>query len=127
MIKNGKNSPLGSGAQFVPDVSNGVMDLMQNVRVGIMQKVNTNGYTSEIPVYSKSMATKIPFSARQLEIKPEGQRSWAWYRLLMLTNITLKTDDRFVMDGVKYRVMRTSNYSEYGYNEYDVVEDYNGT
>lgn len=124
MIINGKNRPLGSGAQFVPDVSNGVMDLMQNVTVGVMQKVNNQGYTTEIPIYTKTMATREPFTARQLEIKPEGQRAWAWYRMRMLINLVLKTDDRFLLNGIKYRVMRSSNYFEYGYNEYDVIEDY---
>lgn len=124
MILNGKDTPLGSGAQFVPDVSNGVMNLMQNVTVGVMQKVNLNGYATEIPLYISTMATKEPFSAQQLEIKPEGQRAWSWFRMRILIDVILKTDDRFVMNDLKYRVMRSSEYTEYGYNEYDVVLDY---
>ncbi|RTL04658.1 hypothetical protein EKK58_10130 [Candidatus Dependentiae bacterium] len=124
MILNGKNSPLGSGAEFVPDVSNGVMFQMQNVEVTVMQKVNLDGYTSEIPIKTKTMATKEAFTQRQLLIKPEGQRRWQWFRLRMLNNVILALDDRFILDSKPYRVMATSNYKEYGYNEYDVVLDY---
>lgn len=126
MILNGKDQPLSSGNNFVPDVGNGVMQFMQNVVVGVMQKVNLNGYTSEIPLYKKTMAVKQSFTSRQLQIKPEGQRGWQWYKIHMLNNIKLKLDDRFLMNAVKYRVMRSSEYTEYGYTEYEVIEDYQG-
>ncbi len=124
MIKNGKDTPLGAAAQYVPDVSNGIMDLMHNVTVGVMQKNNVNGYSKEVPIYIKTMAVRQPFKPRQLEIKPEGQRSWQWFRMHMLVNVRLKVDDRFSMDNVFYRVMSASDYSEFGYYEYDVIQDY---
>ncbi len=124
MIVNGKDQPIGSAAQFVPDTSNAIMNLMRPVVIAFMQKVNQNGRVQEIPVYTRTMATRQPFTARQLEIKPEGQRAWQWFRMHMLPDIVLKTDDRFEMDKKKYRVMRSSEYGEYGFYEYDIVQDY---
>lgn len=63
-----------------------------------------------------------PFTSKDLQVKPEGQRAWAWSMLHCLPDVVLKTGEYVLIDGVKYRVMKLTDYSDYGYLEYDIVE-----
>jgi len=65
-----------------------------------------------------------PLSAQKLLIKPEGQRAWIWKLLYAEPDLKLKMDDVGILDGVRYRVMERTDYSEYGYVEYHLVNDY---
>lgn len=65
-----------------------------------------------------------PFSARELKIKPEGERSWAWQMLHTTIDVNLPNDSIFVFKGLKYRVMSELPYSDYGYRQYELVQGY---
>jgi hypothetical protein len=65
-----------------------------------------------------------PLSARQLEIKPEGQRSWRWFELHCKTQIELHIDDIVFWRCKKYRVMAIHDWSDYGYYRYELAEGF---
>jgi hypothetical protein len=65
-----------------------------------------------------------PFGARELKIKPEGQRSWGWKMLHTTPEVQLKNDEEFTYQGTRYRVMSQQNFRDYGYITYELVQDY---
>lgn len=100
------------------------------------------GWTKKIPVIiifqeivdhkkveSESPAVKLeinlqPMPFEQIEKKPEEQRSWKWYSLWVRFGALLKTDDKIIIENVKYRIMKSGNWRDGGYQFYEVIEDY---
>lgn len=119
--KDRKLEDLGSG---LPDVGYSVMQFLQTVKIGIIEKQQINGYTQEIINYIKTQAARQPLSAQELAIKAEGERSWKWEKIHTTPEVKLSTDDRIVFKGIPYRVMEKFDYTEYGFLEYHVVEDF---
>lgn len=111
-------------ANDLPDVSVGVQMFFQNIKIDLIIKINENGYLKEIKKCILTQGVRQTMTPRQLMMKPEGQRTWKWSRLHMLPNQRLKLDDIVKISEVKYRVMSSVDQSEYGFIEYDIVEDY---
>lgn len=65
-----------------------------------------------------------PLPQERIDKKPEGQRSWKWRSLWVKFGPLLKTDDKLIIDGITYRIMSVSNWSEGGYQAYEAIEDY---
>ena len=124
MIQNGKDLPLGLASSGLPDVSGAVDMLLQPVSIGVVQKRQVDGYTQEVTTYFDTKACRQPFSPRKLEVLPEGERSWRWETLWTLPNLVLKPDDVIYYRGIRYRVMSRLNWSEYGFYEFNILEDY---
>lgn len=68
-----------------------------------------------------------PFGARELRIKPEGQRSWGWKMLHTTPDVQLRNDEEFTYQGTRYRVMSQQSFRDYGYITYELVQDYKTT
>lgn len=120
---NAKNFKVNQLASALPDVSVSVNEFLQNVSIGFVQKQQIKGLTQEVIVYKPYMAVKQPMR-EELSIQMEGERSWKWYTIHATPDLVLATDDVIVFDTLRYRVMGKKNYAEYGYVEYDVIEDY---
>lgn len=67
-----------------------------------------------------------PLGPRELKLKSEGERAWAWRLLHTTPDVDLKPGDEFTIGGVPYRVMGTNNFNDYGYVSYQLVENYRG-
>jgi hypothetical protein len=67
-----------------------------------------------------------PFSAREVAIKPEGQRRWRWYRLHVSAAVDLEPGEEFIMQGFKYKIMSDLPYHRNGYYEYELVQTFTG-
>lgn len=66
-----------------------------------------------------------PLRDDQLQFKPEGQRSWAWYWIHAKSGtLNLQTQDKIIFQGKRYKVMSVKDYSLNGYIEYEVILDY---
>lgn len=68
-----------------------------------------------------------PFTAEQLLLKPEGQRSWDWQMCHAEPALILNTDEIITYEEIQYRVMSKKDYSKYAYVQYDLVRDYSGS
>lgn len=71
----------------------------------------------------RASAVLVPLTARQIAIKPEGQRRWKWWRATSTTNLSLgwyilPDRDKFL----KYEVMSLEDYSQARVFVYDFVE-----
>ena len=96
----------------------------QKIVIGLITKLTVNNRTEETQVLIETLGTIQPLSAEQLEIKPEGQRSWKWFMLHCQPSLSLQTDDTVVIRGSRYRVMGRFGYDDYGYVQYDLVKDF---
>jgi hypothetical protein len=127
-IVNGCNTALNTMAQgTVPDVSGALQDRFQLM-------VFTLVATSVVGFQALQLGTEIafqgniqPFRTRDLQLIPEGQRSWSWYWVHALPGVNLATDDVVQYNGAQYRVMAKNPTEIYGYLEYQLVEDWTGS
>lgn len=108
----------------LPDVSSGVMLFFQPLKVFLVQKEQVAGYTEEQEICRNTHGVRQPFTAQQLQIKAEGERAWIWHKLHCLPDLILKVDDKVRIQKLSFRVMQRTDYREYGYLEYDLVQDY---
>jgi hypothetical protein len=123
MIVNAKDKKI-SECSDLPDVSDAVMKYLRPVSIGIVTTSNLGGLPNPVPTWFRTQASCQPFTAEQLEIKPEGQRSWKWSTIHTLTDMKLNNNDQIIFDGVKYKVMAKLDYSRFGYYEYHCIEGY---
>lgn len=65
-----------------------------------------------------------PLRAQKLSLKPEGERKWKWKLLFTTPEVNLDAGDDFTIKNTPYRVMGKCDWSEYGCNAYELVEDY---
>lgn len=66
-----------------------------------------------------------PLRDEELQFKPEGQRSWEWYWIHAKSGaVNLQTQDKFIFQNKRYKVMAIKDYSLNGFIEYQVVRDY---
>jgi hypothetical protein len=92
--------------------------------VGRVTKTVVNFEVKELFRETSCLGVIQPFGPAQLRLKPEGQRSWEWKMLHTTPDIHLENDERFTIAGTPYRVMKNQDYSEYGYMQYELVQDY---
>ena len=123
MIMNGKDFKIGAQSNL-PDVSDALLDWFQNMTFDLISKAITDYGLTETATTISTKGVRQPFSAQQLSIKPEGQRAWKWETLHCLPDVKLNPDDIVVFNGIRYRVMDKLDYSEYGYLEYHIIQDY---
>ena len=68
-----------------------------------------------------------PLTEEEISLKPEEQRSWSWLQVHTMAKIQLQVGDKLLFDSVRYRVMARKPYYLYGYMEYHLVQDYEGS
>lgn len=77
--------------------------------------------TSKVPIVLWFEGNLQPMHPRELLVKPEGERRFKWWTLF--TDMDLEVDtiikDR---DGSEFRVMASSNWTQAGYQQYQLVE-----
>lgn len=124
MIHNARNKNLNDSVTTVPDVSAAIMSLLRPMQFILVKKQQIAGETQEIKRQVLTMASRQPLKAQQLILKPEGQRAWKWEKIHAIPEYELYVDDIIVFNGINYRVMEKTNYSEYGFVEYDIAQDF---
>lgn len=108
----------------LPNMSETIMGWFQNIAFTVITKTVVNFQLVEIEVQTSFMGVVESQTAEQLVLKPEGQRSWNWINVWALPSLVMKNDDIFLYKGIRYRVMNKHSWNEYGYLQYEAVEDY---
>jgi len=127
MIFNASNAPLNTLHLNLPNLGLTIVGWFQDVVIGIITKTVVNGRCVETVLEITTKGVKQPFTAEQLAILPEGERSWKWYMLHCQASLALNTDDVITIRGTRYRVMSRLGYDEYGFLQYELVDDYTTT
>lgn len=126
-IQNGKNSPLNTNTGTLPNVNGALLNWLQPMVFITVTKIVIGGEVVEIGTPINFRGVIQPLSARDLMIKPEGERAWTWLMLHADPSLALNNDDVVTYLGVQTRVMGKKDYSKYGYIEYQLVQDWTGS
>lgn len=127
IFSNGADRPLNANSGTLPNVSGALLNWFQPLTFGKVIKVVNGFIVSETDVPVNFQGIWQPLSGRQLMMKPEGQREWNWFWLHAEPTLILTTDNIVTYLGKQYRVETQKDYSLYGYVEYHLVEDYEGS
>src|ERR1017187_8759187 len=118
IIPNAANLPLFNKSGTVPDVSGAMQDYFQAMTFTPLVKTVSGFQVVETATPTTFQGVIQPFTERQLQLKPEGQRAWTWLWLFADPVLILEVDDVVLYNGVQTRVMSQKDFSLYGYIEY---------
>lgn len=124
MIKNASSIPLSANSGTLPNMQGAMLNWFQPMVATTIVKTVVAYKVVETLTNTNFQGVIQPFTPQMLEMKPEGQRSWIWKTLHCFPDLTLVPDEKATIQGVEYRIMQRLNYTEYGYLEYHLVEDY---
>lgn len=66
-----------------------------------------------------------PLNAKEVQLKPEGQRAFQWLQIHSFSGaFNLDDNDQIVYNGGIYKIMATRDYSLDNYIEYHAIKDY---
>ena len=65
-----------------------------------------------------------PIPQTKVDRKPEGQRTWKWWNLLIRNGQLLKIDDVVIINNKRFRIQSIGDWSESGFQNYEAIEDY---
>lgn len=122
---------LDQGVGTLPDVSSALLDWFQPLTFRKLTKGVVAFQNVETATDICTSGVIQPFTAKQLLLKPEGQRALSWFTIHALPGCALEVDDIVVQVNLRagnapYRVMAKKDYSAYGYVEYHVMQGYDG-
>ena len=123
-IFSASSIPLSNGQGNLPNVQGAMLEWFQTLSFVQIVKSIVNFQVVETETTTVFQGVRQPFTAQQLLMKPEGQRLWKWETIHSFPDLQLKPDDRIIFGTLKYRVMQKSDWKEYGYIEYHIIEDY---
>lgn len=123
-IFNANSLTLDKITGSLPNVSGALLDWFQPITFILIKKTTVNFKLVEERSNYTFMGVVESQTAQQLQMKPEGQRSWNYINVWALPNVALKVDEVFCYQEKEYRVLRKNDWSQYGYAEFECVEDY---
>lgn len=126
VIANAANQPLFAKSGTVPDMSGALTDYFQPLVFTLVKKTTVGFQVVETPRSINFRGVIQPFTSRQLQIKPEGERAWTWFTVHADPSLSLDVDDVVTYNGKQTRIMGRKEYGLYGFVEYEIVQDYTG-
>lgn len=119
---NKRNTTFHSG---LPDMSNTLTGWEVPLSLKKIKQSVVDGLAVKTEETINFQGVFQPLREEQLQSKPEGQRSWAWYWIhAKAGTLNLSTQDKIIFNNVRYKVMAVKDYTLYGYIEYQIVVDY---
>lgn len=109
----------------MPEIQSAITPWEDTIKIGIVTQTWNEGDLTQSISQVSFKGTIQPLSAKQIALKPEGQRAWTWY-MIHCTKLDLNIDvnDKIYIDDIKYKVMAYNNYKRNGYVEFHIVKDY---
>lgn len=123
-IQNGKDYNLVQNPPNLPQLSQTLDSWLQPMIFNIIAKSNVDYMLVETLDPIDFQGVWQCYTDEQLQIKPEGQRSWKWYTLHSRINLELDPDDIVEYQEINYRVMMKIDQNKYGFYEFHLIEDY---
>lgn len=116
--------PVDATASILPSVSMTIRGWFRPLVLNFITRTNENMVEKVAEQLFECQGVIQPFTATQLKLKPEGERAWKWKLLHTTPEVNLDNGQNFTIKGVPYRVMGKADWSDYGTNIYELVEDY---
>ncbi len=109
----------------MPQIVDAISEWQDELVLGIVKQEWVNGDKVEHISNVTFNGVIQPLSAKQISLKPEGQRSWQWYQVHVYSSaLNLDVDDKVILDSKKFKVMAINNYFRNNFIEYHLVKDY---
>ena len=109
----------------IPSVEDALSDWLKTIKIGVTTKSVVDFQLSESIEYIDVLAVLQPFTTKQLQIKPEGQRGWDKISLWIKGSDTeFCLDDFIYVDSKKYRIYQKFEWKNYGYIEYQAIQSF---
>jgi len=90
-----------------------------------ISQVISDGWVVNLETPVSFKGTWQPLSPEEINLKPDGQRSWEWIDLHVVgKSVLFKTNDRIIKDGLQYKVMALKDYTLNNFSEYHLIRDY---
>jgi hypothetical protein len=122
MIFSAKNNKIKYSN--LPNLSNPIKKWFQNIEFGFITKSIVDFEAVETIIKKSFVGVVQNLDSKQLQVKPEAQRSWSWKMIHCLPDLVLDVDEKIEYEGETYRVMNIRDFKEYGYLEYHIVRDF---
>lgn len=123
-IINAADRPLNVASGSVPNVAGALNSFYQMMTFVPIRKTISGFQVVESAAPIELLGVIQPFTARQLALKPEGERAWTWYTMHAQPGIILQVDSCVEYLGKQYRVSSRMDFSLYGYMLYELVQDW---
>ena len=65
-----------------------------------------------------------PMPAQEVARRPEDQREWKWWSIIVRYGPLLNIDDIITVDSISYRIVKVFNWLESGFTKYEAIQDY---
>ena len=124
MITNANLVTVNNSFGHLPNLSNPIKKWFINIDFIRITKTITDFEAVETENLESFQGVIQNLDSKQLQVKPEAQRAWGWKMIHSLTDLKLNVDDKIKYNDISYRVMNVRDFTEYGYMEYHIVEDY---
>lgn len=111
----------------VPGFENDLDDWFQNMafeKVGKILSEDTAFQVVETTTVIPFRGFIVPERAWEMNLKPQWQRTWRFYKCYAEKVLPLFTDDVIVYDGNQYRVTGVTSWKQFGYMEYEIAQDW---
>ncbi len=123
-IRNAANFDLSDSPGTLPNMTSALLDYFQKMTFSKITKTTVNFQLVEKAQVYYTKGVRQPLKPQAILMKPEGQRKWVWEMLHILPDVVLGIDDVVDFKGTRYRVMSRSDYTEYGFLQYEIAQDY---
>lgn len=127
-IFNAADITLDKNPGTLPNLSGALMQMFQQITFGLVTKtiVNFNLVETTTPISFFGLWQPVsPY--RTLMMNKDGQRKWAYFEVFALPTLELTPDSIVLREGIQYRVMSKTNWTQYGYVSYILILDYTGS
>lgn len=110
----------------VPNLNRALKGWTLSTSVKIVTRTVANYVTTESTTDATLNINFQPMPPAVVNRKPEEQRTWAWWSIIIRDKTTLlKTDDIVIRaSGQRFRIQSANDWRESGFSKYEAIEDY---
>jgi hypothetical protein len=109
----------------LPQMGEVLLEWFQPMSFTTIVKSVVNFNLVEVETAVTTMGVRQPAGAQVVAMYPRGQRTWKYETIHSLPfTPTLSPDDVIVFNGTRYRVLGKVDYTEYGYIEHHITQDF---
>ncbi len=110
----------------VPYLGNALKGWVKSTDIKIITQSVVDHETVEVETDVTYQANLQPMPAAKVNRKPEEQRTWKWWSVIIKDRtVLLSTDDIIQNDsGQKFRIGQANDWRSSGFTKYEAVEDY---
>lgn len=123
MISSAGKTNLNQQTGSLPDVSQSLKNWFQPMTLVLLKKefISYRIESTETRIETKGVIQPI---GEDLKIMETGERSFPLYKLHIEPDVLMNVGDRVIYLDIKYKVLSRRDYRQYGFLEYDLVEDF---